>query len=459
MDRYSMTNLTDRYLRGPNKTALGHYPQHDQRRMSEPSVHGPVYNGHSAPAVNIAGSGRYQQLQHEFTPVHTSPRSYESYITSNLHRTLSSGDQSGSPWKEEEQPIALPSYTATGFEEPISPLNATFSGGEGSPGLTLAGVGAYPTYTDDYGPSPPGTGTSTSSSVLGNRSLADQKSHQHQHSGSSGSAGGTPNSKQYSFVALPGNAVRKRPRRRYDEIERLYQCSWPGCTKAYGTLNHLNAHVTMQKHGSKRSPNEFKELRKQWRKAKKEEAEARALRTAAAQDHFHISRGSFDLQSYDMHHQQQLQMGRIDRYGQHLAQNGDYHHDQADEYGLPTAREGMFVRRDHFGAFEPSYSSMPGQQLQYPSADPSNAVLNRLPPDSTLLTPLPGYESNPMANDGSDVYLGGSYELYSNDARPSSRHDSLNGYPVDRRHSLYSGDSRPRSGHADIRPRDGYGQI
>jgi hypothetical protein len=49
--------------------------------------------------------------------------------------------------------------------------------------------------------------------------------------------------------------VKKRPRRRYDEIERLYQCSWPDCSKAYGTLNHLNAHVTMQKHGSKRSPN------------------------------------------------------------------------------------------------------------------------------------------------------------------------------------------------------------
>ncbi|KAF9047134.1 hypothetical protein BDZ89DRAFT_890121, partial [Hymenopellis radicata] len=77
-------------------------------------------------------------------------------------------------------------------------------------------------------------------------------------------------SKRYSFVALPGNAVKKRPRRRYDEIERLYQCSWPDCNKAYGTLNHLNAHVTMQKHGPKRNPNEFKELRKQWRKAKKE---------------------------------------------------------------------------------------------------------------------------------------------------------------------------------------------
>ena len=60
--------------------------------------------------------------------------------------------------------------------------------------------------------------------------------------------------KTHSFVSLPGNAVRKRPHRRYDEIERLYHCSWSGCTKSYGTLNHLNAHIVMQRHGNKRTP-------------------------------------------------------------------------------------------------------------------------------------------------------------------------------------------------------------
>jgi hypothetical protein len=54
--------------------------------------------------------------------------------------------------------------------------------------------------------------------------------------------------KAYSFVAIPGANQKKRPRRRYDEIERLYHCNWPGCTKSYGTLNHLNAHVSMQQH-------------------------------------------------------------------------------------------------------------------------------------------------------------------------------------------------------------------
>ncbi|GET00229.1 C2H2-type zinc finger transcription factor [Rhizophagus clarus] len=87
--------------------------------------------------------------------------------------------------------------------------------------------------------------------------------------------------KVYSFVALPGINTKKRPRRRYDEIERHYACNYPGCTKSYGTLNHLNAHVQMQKHGQKRHPSEFKELRKQWRRQKREEEERKAAEAAA----------------------------------------------------------------------------------------------------------------------------------------------------------------------------------
>jgi hypothetical protein len=34
----------------------------------------------------------------------------------------------------------------------------------------------------------------------------------------------------------------------------MYKCGYNGCEKAYGTLNHLNAHVTMQGHGAKRTP-------------------------------------------------------------------------------------------------------------------------------------------------------------------------------------------------------------
>ncbi|EIE76647.1 hypothetical protein G6F47_012993 [Rhizopus delemar] len=81
--------------------------------------------------------------------------------------------------------------------------------------------------------------------------------------------------KVYSFVAIPGTNQKKRPRRRYDEIERLYHCNFPGCTKSYGTLNHLNAHVSMQQHGPKRQPSEFKEMRKEWRRQKKERESAK----------------------------------------------------------------------------------------------------------------------------------------------------------------------------------------
>ncbi|EON64610.1 hypothetical protein W97_03843 [Coniosporium apollinis CBS 100218] len=73
--------------------------------------------------------------------------------------------------------------------------------------------------------------------------------------------GGHPLSTVYSFVPIPGAQQHKRPRRRYEEIERMYKCGWNGCEKAYGTLNHLNAHVTMQSHGQKRTPEgEFSRL-------------------------------------------------------------------------------------------------------------------------------------------------------------------------------------------------------
>ncbi|KAI8329279.1 hypothetical protein EDC96DRAFT_529509 [Choanephora cucurbitarum] len=98
------------------------------------------------------------------------------------------------------------------------------------------------------------------------------------------SVSSTSSDKAYSFVAIPGTNQRKRPRRRYDEIERLYHCNWPGCTKAYGTLNHLNAHVSMQQHGPKRHPAEFKEMRKEWRRLKKEREAAKKQAEAVYQE-------------------------------------------------------------------------------------------------------------------------------------------------------------------------------
>ncbi|KIJ32554.1 hypothetical protein M422DRAFT_52792 [Sphaerobolus stellatus SS14] len=59
--------------------------------------------------------------------------------------------------------------------------------------------------------------------------------------------------------APPGS--RKRTRRKYEEIKRLYACTWPDCTKVYGTLNHLNAHIGTRKHGPKKKKNEFEAIR------------------------------------------------------------------------------------------------------------------------------------------------------------------------------------------------------
>ncbi|KAI0014050.1 hypothetical protein F4779DRAFT_203802 [Xylariaceae sp. FL0662B] len=121
---------------------------------------------------------------------------------------------------------------------------------------------------------------------------AGQMPHPHQvfpHTATTAAPGRPPQygaQQVYSFVPIPGAQQHKRPRRRYEEIERMYKCGWNGCEKAYGTLNHLNAHVTMQSHGQKRTPEEFKEIRKEWKARKKEEEQARkAAEEAERQRH------------------------------------------------------------------------------------------------------------------------------------------------------------------------------
>lgn len=64
---------------------------------------------------------------------------------------------------------------------------------------------------------------------------------------------------------------KKRPRRKHSEIDRMYHCGYEGCDKGYGTLNHLNIHVVLQKHGAKRTPQESREMRMAWQARRKEE--------------------------------------------------------------------------------------------------------------------------------------------------------------------------------------------
>lgn len=70
---------------------------------------------------------------------------------------------------------------------------------------------------------------------------------------------------------------KRRRRKRYYEVERFYKCNYPNCTKAYGTLGHLNCHIMRKKHGKKRLPSEFKELRKRLERRKKMIQEQRAV--------------------------------------------------------------------------------------------------------------------------------------------------------------------------------------
>ncbi|KAG2343970.1 hypothetical protein BDR05DRAFT_962259 [Suillus weaverae] len=407
MVRYPITNLSSR---GTDKYT---HALLEQRRMSEPAMYGSAIGGYSTSSSADLASGRYQQLQHHYTSSQSSPRLYGSY-NSSLQRTLSSGSVRGqlsaSSWNDKDHQLHC--YDGVDIEEPISPLNPDFSGGEGSPTLGFLGM-PYGNLSEDYGPSPPGTGTSTSSN--GARRFVD-------------ASGSSADGKQYSFVALPGNAVKKRPRRRYDEIERLYQCSWPSCSKAYGTLNHLNAHVTMQKHGVKRSPNEFKELRKQWRKSKKEEADARAATSVAmarSTHHAYLQRGMHDSYpdvDYQLHSHPQ-QSSHVERFTPTASPPEMHEIDMQDVYERRQQRfSGLFPSASR--TTSPTYTA-----THQPNMPSSHTAISRLPTNSTLLTPLPGYEHMGATTD-LDVYA--SYGVYG-DNRPGSGHGSTGSYDEKRR--------------------------
>ena len=57
--------------------------------------------------------------------------------------------------------------------------------------------------------------------------------------------------------ALKDYKSSRRFRRRYNQIVRKYSCTTPGCTKSYGSLNHLNTHIVTKKHGYRKSKADF----------------------------------------------------------------------------------------------------------------------------------------------------------------------------------------------------------
>ncbi|KAF8749143.1 zinc finger protein [Rhizoctonia solani] len=190
-----------------------------------------------------------------------------------------------------------------------------------------------------------------------------------------------PGQRQYAFVSLAGSTIRKRPRRRYDEIERLYSCSFEDCTKAYGTLNHLNAHVTMQKHGPKRNPSEFKELRKLWRTQKKaEQVASRSRSRRRPEDGHHAMPGQYGSSGYGSDESEEggtpqpsdsnpYHQGQVDPMWPHIG------HEMGDRY---SGHPGM-----------PGYGhDSHGQGMGVVMAA-EEGVMDRIPPDATLLRGLP----------------------------------------------------------------------
>ncbi|KAF9497184.1 hypothetical protein BDN71DRAFT_1505158 [Pleurotus eryngii] len=273
----------------------------------------------------------------------------------------------------------------------LSPFNPNFSASLSAP-YTYSPVSP----DDHYGPSPPNTGTSSASApvtlTLSQAPATSQPLLLHHHSSSLGPSPTESNSKTYSFIPLPGNAVKKRPRRRYDEIERLYQCSWPDCSKSYGTLNHLNAHVTMQKHGSKRSPNEFKELRKQWRKAKKE-AEHQAHQAASA--HSLAARRVASMQS--------LSTAGLSPLNTELRRTHTQEHLYEMQYlGSPINATHLDLRHDIRDMRDMRHD----MRNAYPSSAPSSTAggplaftqMGGTPPTSAHPLDSPHHYSNPLPN-------------------------------------------------------------
>ncbi|KAF2084835.1 hypothetical protein K490DRAFT_48212 [Saccharata proteae CBS 121410] len=233
----SSATPTSEYGINPSSARSGSFPEYIQRSQYQPGAHSNAGNMAQAtsPSMPLPDG---QQSNHSASSLKSDP---EVPIDPSIAAATS------------------PTYPAHGQYSPYPPQHEMphYSGHPGTP------VYARPEWGGQYPPPMYGHGPVTTGPPAQSMVSPVQRP----------PTGGHPLSTVYSFVPIPGAQQHKRPRRRYEEIERMYKCGWNGCEKAYGTLNHLNAHVTMQSHGQKRTPEEFKEIRKEW-KAKKKEEEA-----------------------------------------------------------------------------------------------------------------------------------------------------------------------------------------
>ena len=66
----------------------------------------------------------------------------------------------------------------------------------------------------------------------------------------------------------PQSAPKKRGRQPTEGLVRPYACTFHDCDKKYDTLSHLNEHITLKKHGARKVPSDFGELRHRLRHEK-----------------------------------------------------------------------------------------------------------------------------------------------------------------------------------------------
>lgn len=180
-------------------------------------------------------------------------------------------------------------------------------------------------------------------------------------------------------------------------------------------------------------PLEFKELRKQWRKAKKEEGEARVLDVGG--------HGSHQTQHSSQHHTSPHSMSSVeypthDVYAHHPTRSIEPQ-TMGSLDDLAHQRDVYSHRSQRYSSFVPPHPQHSGIAYPHTHAQGPHASVNRLPANSTLLMPISGYEPTSIGS-APDF---DPYHLYRSDSRPRSGHGSPASH-VDR--------GRPRSSHANL---------
>ncbi|GAC76373.1 hypothetical protein PANT_20c00081 [Moesziomyces antarcticus T-34] len=181
--------------------------------------------------------------------------------TGLLERALSSSTASGSS----EADILAPSFAA--FEAPTAVLTALSNAASSTPdsqswcstpSLAPDLEQLLTSLTQDASTSPSSDGSAVGKVVetLSHPQLAPppQPNDGNMSCNASTHAEETGSNKQAGADA----PLRKRRRKRYDQVLRIFACPFPGCPKSYGKLQHLNTHLDHMKHGDKRCLQQYR---------------------------------------------------------------------------------------------------------------------------------------------------------------------------------------------------------